>query len=604
MQRYTPSPPQIRQDAELAAARLFADGSISPGVALLLALGEEYAELVARAVPSIPRDLLQGVETFLRLGTLEETQNTDAVWVCVTDALAAIVTTGAPDADRLAAQGRRLEGAPAWVLARWDEECTARILALDGPDREAWLKACEMAPDHSQEPSKETAMVSVTRHHAAWKIEDPFQLWDEDAVAASRLAEHAPVRILRHADQARWFRAIDHWQDPRLVQGALVIQELRENPSTVVDLLRVASPCFDERGAPTGCSSAIVLCKITIDCAEEFLRAGANAPPTGTAVAPQLEAFTGALLNRPDGVRLGAALLTWLFDNVVLRPGSSGTAGEARCMVLDELSRALSSRRIPVDRYRTFATERRSLGATRILLWQRELPALLACSRTLEEASREARDAQRAWLREVFLVSGEWSQVKVDTLIREFVAGFLCDADPAAACKTLFEELEPQRRRGEFGRSRYLDQGHEDALPGLLLLASLVWLVENDHSSDPVLHLAYVRDRALRIALTDASSGSHKVRPWDVIVRALTAASTKFGIADAKTIDLVSPIAHERRVLGPLLVHISADFGSAARARASGTPCSSGLWLEDQRRHHCGVSPCRACSSSSSKRRC
>jgi hypothetical protein len=573
MHRHSISLDQVRQDAEAAASRLFADSSISPGVALLLALGEEYSKLVARAVPSIPRELVQGIEAFLRWQTLEETQNSDAVWVCLTDALATIVTTGAPDADRLAAEGRRLERAPVWALARWDERCAAKILALDEPDREGWLKACETAPaapDHDQQPSEETVAVSVTPYRAAWRIEDRFQIWDENVVAASWLAEHAPLRILRHADPARWFRAIDRWEDPRLVQGALSSQGLREAPSTVVDLLRVASPAFDDRGTPTGRSAALVLCQIAIGCAEELLRVGANAATRSGVVAPLLDAFIGALLDRSDGVRLGTALLTWLFDAVVLRQRSkadTSTAGEARRMLLDKLSLSLSRRRFPVEQYRAFAAERRALSTKRVSLWQRELPALLACSRTLEGTSQEDRDVQRAWLRALLLVSREWSHAKADTLTRELVAGCLDGDAPAALCKELFEELEPKRRRAEFVRSRYLAEGQNDALPSLILLASLVWMVENDRSNDPSNDLVYVRDRALRIALTDAWTGSSELRPRDVIVRAIVVAIEKFGVADMKTIDLVSPMAHELHVLGPVLIHISDGLGSAARDR-------------------------------------
>jgi hypothetical protein len=128
----------------------------------------------------------------------------------------------------------------------------------------------------------------------------------------------------------------------------------------------------------------------------------------------------------------------------------------------------------------------------------------------------------------------------------------------------LFKELEPQRRRAEFARSRYLNEGTDDALPSLVLLASLVLIVECDHSNDPLACLTYARDRAVRIALTDASSGSGKIRPRHVIAQVLIVASRKFGVADARTIDLISTIAHDLLVLGSVLVDISAELGSPA----------------------------------------
>jgi hypothetical protein len=417
------SPSEVRRDAEVTATQLFADGSISSGVALLLALGEEYTELVTKAVPAITSDLVQGIESFLRRGTLEETQNADAVWVCLTDALAAIVTAGTPDATRLKIERNRLDLAPNWARARWYEVCATRILELDETDREAWLNACEAAPDRDQQSTIEPAVVSVARLRAVWKIEDLFRLWDEDACTAFRLAEYAPLRILRCADQLRWFCAIDRWQDPRLVQGALFCQELSADPSTVVDLLGVAYPCFDCLGVPTGNSAAIVLCKIMLDCVQKALKSRVNEASSKTEVATLLARLTAALLNRPDGARLGAALMTWLFDKVVLRRVSADPAGDSQRMVLEELSRALACHRIPVDQYRKFASERRVLSATRTAsLWQRDLPALLACSRTLGGDSEDVRDAQRKWLRDLLLVSREWSQTNVDPLIRELGA--------------------------------------------------------------------------------------------------------------------------------------------------------------------------------------
>ena len=538
-----------RARAEAKAVGMFAMDHVVPAVALLLELGEEYGQLLSVAVPALPPGLVADAVAFGQNGWIEQAGHADASWVVISEALALIAISRDPDASELAVTGRRLEDAPWWVSERWDERCAARVVELGEVRRCLWVRALRGTPIRDVEV-RPSSPVRVVRHEPPWVLQNPLQLWHEQPVTAQALQMFAPFRILRLIEP-EWLRLIDEWLDPRFVQGAMYQAEIRQSAARIVRLLGVSGACFDDLGTPTGRSAAIILCEAALAMLEVRLQ---KMPEQREEATRDACAFAAALVERSDGPFLAVGLNTWLVGRTLLRKSPSVSTTEASRLVLGAVSDCLKKRGVKTADHRRFAAVRAAAPVNPCPPWQRELPALLASARAVASTDEEHVRDFRQWLRIVLSTPSEWFWTDAFVIVAEGLGIALArENDPASVCRQLFEELEPQRRRGEFARTR---SELPRTLPSLVLLYVLADLVKEGHVREPEAALAYVVDRARRIALTYPMTLELHVKPLAIVATGIGVACSQFGATDERTVRLLRSVSGDVRALGTVIAHM------------------------------------------------
>jgi hypothetical protein len=177
----------------------------------------------------------------------------------------------------------------------------------------------------------------------------------------------------------------------------------------------------------------------------------------------------------------------------------------------------------------------------------------LAAAHSLTDRA-EDMSAHMQWLGDILLQADEWRDAQTpDTLIQELAARLRREADPVRTCIQLFEDLEPDRRRGEFERSA----GERDCtLPSLILLFVLGVLVATGAECDVVCTVRYLIERAMRLKLTSASVTPPRVQPRDVLGMGLAAACERLGPDDLRTSELLDRVSGHDDVLAMLLLRL------------------------------------------------
>jgi hypothetical protein len=90
-------------------------------------------------------------------------------------------------------------------------------------------------------------------------------------------------------------------------------------------------------------------------------------------------------------------------------------------------------------------------------------------------------------------------------------------------------------------------------------------LVPGSNPEDREEALLFVRDRATRIAITDAWQAARKVTPWDVVAIAGAVAVDCFGADEDRTHRLLVPVTNEPQAIVSLLGRIVGDGASERR---------------------------------------
>lgn len=188
-------------------------------VAALVQLGDpDWIAFASAALPALPAVIMEDLERFL-LGQIELRP---ASWLVNGLALARVAIGGPPSSSRLLDAAKSLERSPQWVYDLFYEACVSEVRALDAHRQEAWLQELERPVIVVETPPGPAARrVTVRRTPREWNLQDVFDLWDDRSMAVEVIDSHAPTVLLRALDFDRWFRAVDRWDDGRLVGGAL-----------------------------------------------------------------------------------------------------------------------------------------------------------------------------------------------------------------------------------------------------------------------------------------------------------------------------------------------------------------------------------------------
>jgi hypothetical protein len=446
--------------------------------------------------------------------------HSDATWFAIAKGLA-LDAPGAPTPANLVQRVSRLERAPQWVHQAFHEEAFALLERLDGQTREAWL-ALAAAPPLLATPRQDPASdaISVARREPMWQVLDPFELWDDSGAAIPLVAAHEPLNLLRRTDAQRWFRAVDAWDDGRLVFAALFGSHVRHDSEALLQYLTAAALVFDESLKWTGRTAALVLAQAIIEHASALANAvrgtlnmggaeedDANAQLTNDELPTYFRRAWRTLLARTDGLALAVALQVRLADARSVR---GVYHVDVQGIALRSLSECLAEAGPSLATLRAMWRLRRGAhdGAGRSLC----VSALraFACAMTVAK-SDELFDAElRDWLGELLAGDAwEWRTFAAGGSLPAFlenVAGVLAkNHDALSKLEALYSSFEPSRRRGEFGRTH--GENNSD-IASLVLIVLLVRVLARGNgagnSDEAVMASARIFRRALRLFLVSS----------------------------------------------------------------------------------------------------
>jgi hypothetical protein len=473
-----------------------------------------------------------------------------ATWWTITSALAELACASAvPSLPAIVNAWGRLERCPAWAASLFEDSCVD-VLSRKGPaELESWLAALGASPVVTGPAPRPPAAVSVYRPEREWSLRDPLELWRDDGAATSALvamAGHVPINLLRRLESPRWFRSVDGWTDARLVVGALHGDHVLHDREALLAWLALAEPAFDPEGKATGRTAALVLTEFVVEHAQalcaEFAPAGYRTDDEAARLGAALDALRGTelpnffaeawriVLGRQDGLVIAAAFHAHLCD---VRPFRG-------------LRRAIEI--IPIAR-KTLARALAKHGATpRVLqgLWTtrkraREagsyparaghasgVCALRSAVEVLEEGGPRTADLTDLAVEIIRAPDPDWTSLaksgELDELLTRVVAVLGGIETSLARCERLYEELAPQRRRGEFGRTYYENDTDLPSVLALVLLCSLI----ADERIDRVAARAALRrvlPWATRLFLTCQPAWSPTLEPSQALILALVIAA-------------------------------------------------------------------------------
>jgi hypothetical protein len=574
------------------------------GAALLRELGEP-SELIAQtrkilrgeAVASLPQQLSAEVENFTHGREVRSAGSLSAI----ASSLAAEALSGEPSAERVQRQAERLHRSPAWGLSAFETVALAILTGLDSVSREAWLTAFEAAPPLPARAAGPTASVEVFRPQGRWTIESPFELWNDPGADAPILlvSAYAPGTLLREADPDRWFRAVDRWNDGRLVDGALFGGHVLHDADALLHWLAIASPVFDSAGVWTGRTAASVLTLRVLKHAEALV--GATLPKPSASLDDdsalrdlrdrELPAFFqrawSVLLARSDGLALATALHTRLSArNNWPRVWRVEYPAIARTC----LEQALSAARPPAQQLRMLHGARQhsdghpARGA--------HASALTALSAAVVIAENEPANEVELfeWFVELLASpAADWDafahQQALDGLLARLSYRVARIDDIVERWDAVYRSLDFGRHSGEFARGRGLNDAQRASVV-LLGLALHVLLQRGGDAPGTRRALGRVFERALRLALvsqplsvagavsprallTSVVAATAKLDPESLRRRLAPLTSDPGHAAECVTVLLkVVPEEELKKVLGGVTLQ---DFAASVEAWACAT---------------------------------
>ncbi|MDC3959977.1 hypothetical protein [Polyangium jinanense] len=372
-----------------------------------------------------------------------------------------------------------------------------------------------------------------------WKYElDPLAAWDRRCRGYVAFRGEYPffhLHLLLCIDPAAWCVEVDTLPALDLMDGALFhYTHLKENPEQIEALLRLAPRVFEEDGRWASSRSVVALLLthhlLHIDSSEVWLR----------------DAFR-VLLERPDGKYIAFAFLGHLAHKELIadqRFGGHKDEPERKAFkVLAELLATRFSVKDARDAWtaaEAVAKEKHKREKARRVLKENDgvprmaddrgegartlrgqgLPLLFGTAVMLGENPAQA-EAQAFWSwfeellvgRDKGLSMARRDNGSTEQLIRRFGALLACLPDPEKAFRSIYRNLEPQRRRTTFSH-RY--EGHDDDIGSMLLLdigpyAALYWCKRDANAGgEPLFWCGY--EAARRLWLTSLQRFSKEKR--------------------------------------------------------------------------------------------
>ncbi len=489
-------------------------------VAALLQLSDpDWIPFASATLPALPKVIIEDLERFL-VGQIELRP---ASWLVNGMALARLAIGGPPSSARLLEAAKGLERSPQWVYDVFYEACVSEVRALDADRQEAWLQELERPVIVVDTPPGPAAgRVTVRRTPREWKLEDVFDLWDGGSMPIEVIDSHAPTVLLCALDFDRWFRAIDRWDDGRLVGGALFGGHLLHDRRALLRTLQLAADVFDPEGRWTGRSAAVVVANYVLRHAEmvhEAIRQAGDRFKADEETTNALREFHevelplyfaeawSVLLTRRDGLAIAAALHA---DLCRVGLGLVGD-GTMRAIARDGLTAQLIAHGVRTADLRDLWLGRRRLRAEARLSTHAAhasgVNVLVSVVEVVEAGGANddnlldlfvdrIREPDPAW---AMLARGGSLNTVLDRLLK------LVGATPKAmfAFGLLYEHLEPVRRRSERVLAHALKDGNLSSVLCLVILLGMV-----DEPTAPIEHRRVALERILvwttRLLLTQA----------------------------------------------------------------------------------------------------
>jgi hypothetical protein len=584
------------QHAELRrrGAALFAE--LGDAAALLSGVGRMLRGEGA-AADALPPELASAVQAFVER---REVRALGALFA-IGRSLALEALSWDPSAERVQRARERLHRSPSWVLETFEVEVLALLAEREPGLREAWLTAFETEPPLPTPAAGPPAAVEVFHPQGRWTIESPFELWNDPGADAPILlvSAYAPGILLREADPDRWFRAVDRWNDGRLVDGALFGGHVLHDADALLHWLAIASPVFDSAGVWTGRTAAAVLTLRVLKHAEALVGATLHKPSASLDDESALRDLRdrelpalfqrawSVMLARSDGLALATALHTRLSaPNNWPRVWRVEYPAIARTC----LEQALAAARPPARQLRMLQGARQhsdgqpARGA--------HASALTALSAAVVIAQNEPTNEVELFEWFVELLASppaDWDAFAHQQALDGLLARLSCRVaridDIVERCDAVYRSLDFGRHCGEFARGRGLNDGQRASVV-LLGLALHVLLQRGGDAPGTRRALDRVFERALRLALvsqplsvagavsprallTSVVAATAKLDPESLRRRLAPLTSDPGHAAECVTVLLkVVPEEELKKVLGGVTLQ---DFAASVEAWACAT---------------------------------
>lgn len=481
--------------------------AVAAAAALLHLDDTDGSVLAATATPTLPKVTFDDLEAFL-IGQIELQP---ASWFVVGTALARNAIRGSPESDRLRAAAGRVERSPAWVYDLFFETCVHEVRELPKDQQEAWLTELErpvVVVDAA--PSPAAGRVTVARTPMLWRLDDVFDLWDQGSMAVEVMSSHAPTTLLRALDFNRWFRAVDRWEDGRLVGGALFGDHLLHDRRALLCALRGAADVFDPAGSWTGRTAGVILTQFVLRHAQmlhdETRRAARAYPPEPKAEEAlrdlcevELPAFfTEAwreLLARADGLQIAAALHA---DLCTVAPDPFRDSG-VRALARAALGKQLAVAGVRTADLRELWIRRRRLRVEAGIRAHGShvsgVNVLVSALEVVEAGGPKDLGLLDLLVERIGEPDPDWKGLAHAKSLSPILDRMLeAVDDPAlvlARFCALYEQLERARRRGEYGRTYAENDGELSSLLCLMIVLGVL-----DEPTVPAPQRDKVLDRA------------------------------------------------------------------------------------------------------------
>lgn len=444
----------------------------------------------AVTLPALPRVILEDLERFL-LGQIDLRP---ASWLLIGLALARVAIKGSPSSSRLIDAAKGIERSPQWVYDVFYEACIREVRSLNAQRQEAWLQELERPLIVVDTPVGPAAgRVTVRRMPRDWKLEDVFDLWEDRSMAIEAIDAHAPTVLLRELDFGRWFRAVDRWDDGRLVGGALFGGRLLHDRRALLRTLQDAAEVFDVEGRWTGRTAAVVVAKYVLRHAEMLHEAirhvgGHYKPDEQTTKALRefcevelplyfAEAWS-VLLGRRDGIAIAAALHADLCGVGPELARDDGIRDVAR----EGLTTQLVAHGVrTVDVHGLWLARRRLRAEARLGAHAAQasgMNVLVSAVEIIEAGGVNDDDLLDLFVDRIREPDPEWAMLARNGSLNPVLDRVLklVGATPNVifAFGLLYEQLEPVRRRNEYVFAHALKDGNLSSRLCLVILLGLL----------------------------------------------------------------------------------------------------------------------------------
>ena len=335
---------------------------------------------------------------------------------------------------------------------------------------------------------------------------------------------------------------MDGWTDARLVMGALHGDHVLHDREAILKWLALAEPALDSDGKPTGKTAALFLTEFVVEHAQalcaEFAPVGYRPEDEAAQLRAALDAvcatelpgfFVDAwrtLLGRQDGRVVAAAFHAHLCDvgplwglrrsiDIVPIARTTLAAALAAHGVRPSTVQELWAKRKATREAGSYVA--RAGHASGVC-------ALRSAVEVLEQGGPGANELVDFVARVVRMSDPDWvslaKSIDLDSLLDRVVVIVGGIEGALSRFQRLYEELEPQRRRGEFGRTYSKNDTDLSSVLALRLLCRVIAHegVDRDAARGALRH---VLRWAIRLFLTSEPAWSPTLEPSQALILAL-----------------------------------------------------------------------------------